>query len=651
MSACTVSSIADLTRDLLERRGFCLHIRHSASDDITESLLTKASRLKADGERVLIVCADDVVASQYHLRRSAFPELSEENIMTMRELCLRVLTRAVDHQTLDRGPRILDDNEYDVLLEDLKTSGVKPRRLREMLKFFYRSLSHHASENGGEREDWLLTVEERAVYALLKENLRVRRAVLPCEMASLACRGLLDAALANAPDAAPDNAVGVAGVADTPGTPATADITSIADIAIIDGYDTLSETSQYLLDTLFPNRLIVAGSTPSTQSFAEPYPNPQGFFSFGDTHADVDFVELAPVRPPVEEARSVYVDPAAEFAGVATMIDDHLAAGVLPRDILVAVPNGMWGRRVIAALAQRGLHATLDEGVLKIGGDPRDTKRGKKLRLATFLRLFLNPRDLVSLRSWLGFGDWLLHSDAFLDLMAFARDQRLDMADALEELRKQPASQRPFASFAKFEGPLAELDELRQACVGISKTEAIALFDRHEMPLDERMIEMLGSDPKRADIENLARRAFDHTPSWEGNSLLVAPYQRCRGRHARVTFLMGCVNGFLPSLDAVDDRYTIDHRSSALSREQRMFDGLKATASEKLVYSYFQNDLIENAEVLNMQTTRLFVKDAVRYAKVAPSVFLLSQADPPSGLRDKIGASPKEHTQNERSHL
>ncbi|MDR1082462.1 MAG: hypothetical protein LBL27_01165 [Coriobacteriales bacterium] len=596
MGACTVSSISELTRVLLARRDFCLCVKHAASDDIIESLLTKASRLKTDGERVLIVCADDVVAARYYSRLPLFLGLSNENITTMRELSSQVLARPEIRRTLGRGPRVLDDNEHDVLLEDLKTSGVRPRRLREMLKFFYRNLSHCPHED----TDWLLTAEERTVYALLTENLAVRQAVLPCEMASLACRGLLEA----------EPAVG--------GEPAT---------AIVDGYETLSEASQFLLDILFPNCLIVAGSTSEAQSFAEPYPNFQGFSSFCDTHANAELIELETSRPAGEEVRLSYADPVAEFEGVTAAIASHLAFGIAPRDVLVAVPNLTWGRRVVAELARKGIRAALDEGPVKIEGDPRTFERCENLRLAAFLKLFLDSRDFTALRSWLGFGDWLLRSDAFLDLMAYAQSQKLDMQAAIEELHNQAADIRLFPTFTKLEGPLAELDALRQACADISRKDAITLFAQHKMPLDEHMVEMLGPHPQHADITELASHGFAAAPAADVDTLIVAPYQRCYGRHVRVTFLTGLVNGFLPGLDAVDDRYTIDHRSSALNRERKLFETIKATASEKLICSYFQRDRIENAERLNMQTTRLFVKDTTRYATVAPSVFLTHQGE------------------------
>jgi hypothetical protein len=589
MGACTVSSIADLTSALLEKRGSHLYVKHSASDDIAKSLLAKASQLHTDGMRVFVVCADDVAQSRYRLCLRAFPNLLEEHILTMRELCSRTLARAEVQQTLKRGSRVLDDNEHDVLLEDLKTSGIRPRRLREMLKFFYRNFSYHTDGD----ESWLLTAEERALYALLKENLKARKAVLPCEMASLACRGLRES---------------------------EADIKPA--VAIVDSYDTLSRASQCLLDILFPSHLIVAGSASGARGCAEPYPNPEGFLSFCDTRAAVERVELTLDQPVLKEVHTTFIDPATEFTGIAAAIANHLLAGIPPRDILVAVPNPTWGHRVIAQLAQKNIRATLDTGVSKVEGDPRNAACYANLRLATFFKLFLNPDDLVSLRSWLGFGDWLLRSDAFLDLMAFAQTQKQDMRAALDELRELPPSQHPFTSFEKFVAPLAELDELLQACANISLKDAIALFKRHKMELDARMIEMLGADPKCADIANLAHHAFETQAPSDEETLIVAPYQRCHGRHARVTFLTGFINGFLPSLDAVDDRYTIDHRNSALSRERKVFETVRATASEMLVYSYFQSDRIVNAEKMRMQTTRLFIKDATRYAKVAPSVFL-----------------------------
>jgi hypothetical protein len=599
MGVCTVhaaSSIAEATRVLLARRDPCLCVRHAASDDVAPMLLAKASQLQAGGEQVLVVCADDAAALRYRRQLSAFAGLSEESITTTRELCLRVLARAEAQKALCRGARVLDDNEHDILLEDLKTSGVRPRRLREMLKFFYRSLSNHTDED----VDWLLTAEERTVFALLEENLKIRRAILPCEMASLACRGLRESAADNEP---------------------------AASVVIVDGYDMLSKASQRLLDLLFFNRLIVAGSMSGAKSPAEPYPHPEGLLSFCETHADSACIELTIDRPPVDEACETYADPAAEFMSVADAITGRLAAGVLPREILVAVPNLVWGRRIAATLAQRGVETVLDEGPLRIEGDPRNSERCGRLRLAAFLKLLLDPCDFVSLRSWLGFGDWLLCSDAFLDLMAFTQGQGLDMKSALAVLQSQPPEQRPFTSFEKLEGPLRELENLRRACTDIGREGAVALFARHGMALDERMIELLGPDPDHADMENLAHHAFESVVVSDGDALIIAPYRRCCGRHVRITYLTGFINGFLPSLDAVDDRYTIEHRDRALKRERQLFETVRATASEALVYSYFQNDRAENADALSMQVTRLFIKGDVRYAKVTASALLSSAAN------------------------
>jgi hypothetical protein len=594
MSACCVSSITDLTSVLLERRDPCLCIRRSASDDIAGPLLAKAAQLKTRGERVLVVCADDIVFRRYRLLLPAFPSLSERDITTMQGLCLRILARADVRAALGRGPSVLDDNEQAVLMEDLKTSGVRPRRLREMLRFFYRGIS----DGDNEDEDWLISAEEATVYALLEENLKARRAVLPCELPGLARRGLRECGGDEPPCS-----------------------------IIADGYGTLSRASQRLLDDISHGRLLIASNALGAQNSSEPYPNPEGFTAFCATHPAAASLELAIDRPAATLTHRSYPDPPAEFSGVAEAVVERLAAGILPQDILVAVPNLIWGRHVVSELEQHGVNAALDTGPVAIGGDPRSPERCAKLRLAAFLKLYLDPGNIVALRSWLGFGDWLLCSDAFLDLMAYAQQRGVGIAEALDGLRKLPIGQGPVATFAKLEKPLAELDGLLSATrKTISRKAAIDLFAQHGMALDEQMTEWLGPSPEQADIAGLAQQSCAPAPEPDEKALIVAPYARCPGRHTRTTFLTGMINGFLPSPEAIDDRYTIDHRARARDREHRLFLAIAQTAGTELVCSHFESDLLMNAKTLDMQMARVYVEDDACHARLAPSVFLAGTA-------------------------
>ena len=56
------------------------------------------------------------------------------DVLSVREAALALIDGA--GEAFPRGARLLDGNETDVLMEDLKVSGLKPRRLREMTKFF-----------------------------------------------------------------------------------------------------------------------------------------------------------------------------------------------------------------------------------------------------------------------------------------------------------------------------------------------------------------------------------------------------------------------------------------------------------------------------------------------------------------------------------
>ena len=73
--------------------------------------------------------------------------------------------------------------------------------------------------------------------------------------------------------------------------------------------------------------------------------------------------------------------------------------------------------------------------------------------------------DFTSLRfSWLGFGDWLLRSDAFLELMAYARDHETTVPEAVAQLRTQRRRSLLDDIPGSSDGPLDELDELLRAC-------------------------------------------------------------------------------------------------------------------------------------------------------------------------------------------
>ena len=94
-------------------------------------------------------------------------------VTTPRALALDVMGDAEAIRWSGREPRLLTDYEKLFLLEDMKVSGLRPKRLREMLKFFYRSWTGLADDD----ENWLLAGGNRTSTRLVKANLAFTRSI------------------------------------------------------------------------------------------------------------------------------------------------------------------------------------------------------------------------------------------------------------------------------------------------------------------------------------------------------------------------------------------------------------------------------------------------------------------------------------------
>ena len=58
-----------------------------------------------------------------------------------------VYTVEIQQPFTGREPRLLLNYELNALMEDMKTSGLRPGRLKEMLKFFYRGWTELAADD------------------------------------------------------------------------------------------------------------------------------------------------------------------------------------------------------------------------------------------------------------------------------------------------------------------------------------------------------------------------------------------------------------------------------------------------------------------------------------------------------------------------
>ena len=439
------------------------------------------------GKSVLVLAASPDAAEKLKRHLAAALDipantLGEQGVRvsTPRAIALEVLGNPKAQAACGRKPRLLLPFEENILLEDVKASGMRPKRLREMLKFFYRSWTELADDE----PSWLVSEEEVQVHSLLKECLAFTGGILPNELSNLAVKWLR--------------------------TDETARKAASYDLVLVDDYQLLSLASQVLAGLLAREGLVVTGDMQATSEVFEEYPYAAGLIEFAQadgvqtvqldacwnstavqaccenligtaqTHeqesrdlagtgengerearafagannesaqtsvtsqagysaaavveasAHAAYAETAPVENPARNARALSFPTAeAEIAHVAQHIADAIKKGAQPSDFYLAVPNGVWAKSLNRSLEARGISTAQRPSARMLSGDSRDLRRCKTSRLVTLLALAADPHDMLAWRSWCGFGDWLTHNPGFAALRRYAAQQGLAPYDAL----------------------------------------------------------------------------------------------------------------------------------------------------------------------------------------------------------------------------
>ena len=226
----------------------------------TEALVHRAVEYlsgQSNGKNVLVLAAspDAAEALKRHLATALdipTDTLGKRGVRVSvpRAIALEVLSDPRAQAACGRKPRLLLPFEENILLEDVKASGLRPKRLREMLKFFYRSWTELADDE----PSWLVSEEEAQVHGLLKECLAFTGGILPNELSNLAVKWLH--------------------------ADATAREAASYDLVLVDDYQLLSRASQVLAGLLAREGLIVTGDVQATTEVFEEYPFATGLIEF-----------------------------------------------------------------------------------------------------------------------------------------------------------------------------------------------------------------------------------------------------------------------------------------------------------------------------------------------------------------------------------
>jgi len=415
----------------------------------TAALLQQTKELVEKGadpaDLLLVVPSAQAVLALYDAARRQGVALVGQRVLSIQRLCLEILGAEAG----GGQPRLLNQNEELFLLEDLKSTGIKPRRLREMLRFFYRSFTELADEEEGFLED----VDELSCLTVLREQLALRQALLPAELSAKALRALR--ALRSKAS----------------GSEAPAEIRRAHVLA--DDYGGLNKASQLLVQELATDSLFVTGQPGEVVACAEPYPYPQGLEQLAERRPGLTTVELKLARRSPQRVCSIgnalalhegqlpdaalagldERQPAGSVTVVKWLRSEHELAGVAryvlkrvsgegpdrlaPEEVFVGVPNRQWGRLLWQGLQKRGLPVAPIISPHKLPGNPQKPESAAAQRLYTALNLAADARDTVAWRSWFGYGDHLTNSAAWLRLCAYSREQGRTPLAALAALHAE----------------------------------------------------------------------------------------------------------------------------------------------------------------------------------------------------------------------
>lgn len=659
----------------------------------TAALITRAATLLEDGaapEDMLVLTATPDAARVLAAR--LIEVVGERGgaveVTCTRDVALGMLASEEGRAFSGRAGRLVTPVELGFIMEDMKTSGLKQRRLREMLKFFYRNWTELA---GGADDDdrWLIPGEEADTHALLKDILRFTGGILEPEASAMAVRFLL----------------------------ACPEVLASAQRAhvLVDDYQMHSRASQHLANLLARDSVIVAADPAAVVEVFDSYPYGEGIGEFtqanegcerivlnesyacaaaaraasrlrasldagaaplGDAGAESDASSPSQsassatsgttATPTVPDRAAIAAsftalkatDPAAEMASVADAVQTALEAGADPSSIYVLAFHPAWERRVARALEARGIATATPVRGRVAAGDYRDLDRCAAARLLTALALVANAHDALAWRAWCGFDDYLANSAVFADMRTEADAQNQSLGAMLDEVAAAaPAEGFPGTGIGRVLDAYRagrtlieqvqglEGDELIGAIAsalnltGESGEHAIQLVRALTAPEPKPAVSAIDTSfgtsapaPAPDDAQTLITRARNRmsAPVFEATEgcVLIGDSAHLTGRTPTTLVLTGFVNGFFPTRDYFDATVTTpDKQKLVRATDTRRLYTAAGKATQRLIASWFTSTSLVEAETLKLEIARAKLRRGERIAVTTPSIYL-AEIDP-----------------------
>ncbi|TJW12315.1 UvrD-helicase domain-containing protein [Parvibacter caecicola] len=608
----------------------------------TSALVAAAAEKVAAGaapESLLVFASTPDAAAQLE-KRLAAAGVGAVRVTTPRAFCLQVLAAPAAREATGRDPRLVSSFDQAFIMEDMKVSGLKIKRLREMLKFFYRGWT----ELSGEDPEWLVTAEEESVHGMLKGTLGFTRSILEPELAALTW-GYLHGH---------EDALAAVSV----------------DHVLVDDYQQLSRASQFVANMVARQSVTAAADPLACIEVYDSYPYGAGVDELEQAGAEVRALEdchlcgaslhAAQVLADELEAGAVVLgnpdnlDASVsfgefpcdtshdEFSSIAQRVGQLSEAGVTAEDIFLLTFNKQWARQLKRYLTEQGIAVNSAFDGRLAAGDYRDYARCAPARVITALQLAADPENCLAWRCWIGFGDYLGNSAALSEIYAWAKDKGYNLLEVLQELAAMDAgaaslisagagrivaAYRSGCAVVEQVDGLSGLELIRKLVAAVDAT-APASVQETIIPekVEEMVVSFCAPVPGAATAKVIAATVTDRLTDsrLEGNGgVMMGSGAHVVGSSPKALLVCGFDNGFIPERDYFDTTVvTLDKQEKMHEADTRFLYTVLGKATDQLQVSYFTSIDLVGAEKLKLKVDRIRLKNGMRMARLTASEFL-----------------------------
>lgn len=483
---------------------------------------------------------------------------------TLHSLAMTILMRQHVLPVVGRTPRALNQFEVEPLLEDLSPAFGNKHARRRRLDAYLAAWARLQQDEPGAAAD---PVDVQFGQSLI-EWLRGHEAMLIGEAIPLLYNYLIL----------------------NPHAPERTEFTHI----LVDEYQDLNRAEQQVIELLGSNGeiCIIGDDDQSVYSFK--YAHPAGIRDWGPACGAEDF-EIAECRrcPTriVEMANSLiahnvdrhprtleprpengdgevricqFQDIPSEAQAIVADIQQQIAGGALPGDIIVLSQRRTFASPIYTLLRQHGVPAKSYYAEM-----PLDSKEAQE-RFA-ILKLYLNNQDRVALRWLLGCHHARWHSLQYARVFAHSQASGASPFDTLSQLADGVIALANTGTIVqRFLEIRAELETLNDAATLDDFTTLWLPPDEHTALLAQVVVEhSQGIETVQELFDSLQQEFTQPEIPLEVAEVRLMSFHKSKGLSSPIVYIAGCVEGLIPSRP--DPQKTIQENSAKLEEDRRLF--------------------------------------------------------------------------------